>query len=147
MGKKQLAARYRAAFKRVKRGNESIVIAETDEAKYLVYCIHEQFFNGILPNDWIYETIADVLDSYHDYGSVEDFLCDYEGDIYTNDLLDWMKNSYARGYFEKAKEEGISCDSRSFDEQIQRAQLCAMSDIAYYVDDFLEVLTKGETHD
>lgn len=49
----------------------------------MIYSLH----NGMLPDDWTYEIIAQTFEAHGDYDSLE--LADSLVDIYTNDLYSW----------------------------------------------------------
>lgn len=78
-------------------GEERVILTEGAPEKLgaLIHRIHKEHFFDCWPNDWIYKTIREA------FIDVEDDACDPEADIYTSDLLDWLKdngNAYAIEY-------------------------------------------------
>lgn len=71
--------------------------------------------DGELPNDWRYETcrtlvteIVDMLDTHdNDWDALDAYeIADGMADIYTADLLTWLRDNVSRvGYVDDAKEE------------------------------------------
>lgn len=108
---------YEKQFKSKKRGEEDIVVFnnECDELHDSVYSAH----GDKMPNDWIFGTYADLLTRLTEYtintsDDLEEFrneIVDGAVDIYTSDLLDWLKGNTE--YTDEVLEENNGITSTS----------------------------------
>ena len=106
----------------------------------LIYKIHDELFGGCLPNDWIYNQICSAferLEQCNDENSYECALNEIEGDIYSNNLLDWAKYSFSLDLIDEELRDGFKPDSMI--NLIQMAQTRAIDQIYSYVWGFLNV--------
>jgi hypothetical protein len=104
---KQTQKKWFEYFERRKRNNGDYFYCLTegapDELCNLVRDdIHRQLCEEPIPNDWLYETIAEAFEALED-DDIEDV--SIESDVYDSMLLDWMKESYAQEFCIEAEEE------------------------------------------
>ena len=102
--------------------------------KELMFETHHEFFNGAMPNDWIY---GQVWSAFIDLESdkIEDI--NIEADIYYSTLYNWLNVPMAHDYCDRAIEEGLT-DGKSLTSILQAGNLMAKNDIYHKVNDFLE---------
>jgi hypothetical protein len=68
------------------------------DARTLVYAIHQDLYDGALPKDWVYDTVAAILrllseETDPDYSVLSD--------EQTRDLLTWAMDSHMRSYVDE----------------------------------------------
>ena len=97
--------------------------------KDLCKAAHGDFF----PDDWIYEQIANCLESISDNDCEDDALEAAESaiDIYSSDLLDWAKG---RGWY---VDDAIRDGARSMDAAIMQGQQTMIGEIFSSIVSFL----------
>jgi hypothetical protein len=101
--------------------------------------IHFDYFDGCLLNDWIYRETSYAFERLEEYESESDYeraVCEIEPDVYTNDLIEWLKNPYATDYCNEELQEGHKPDS--LENLISTAQVRAKERIYYSVWIFLQ---------
>lgn len=100
-----------------------------------VYRVHKEYFEGCLPNDWIYETIHnaflelanDDLDDIH-----------LEADPYYSQLYEWFGNPYADSYCEQVMADGFCETKKGIYDVIGWAQWQAKQAIYTAVNEFMQ---------
>ncbi len=109
------------------------------ELKDLVRAIHFDYFDGCLPNDWIYSVISEAFDDlkHDDLRGVN-----IEADIYNCDLIKWLENPFAVGIVDECIQEDGGCIG--IIDRIQAAQYRAKSMIYQAVIDWIEEQTNTE---
>lgn len=103
----------------------------------LIQQIHEDEFEGCMPNDWIYaetyyafERLA-ICDNENDFHAAMD---EIEGDPYTSELLDWAQHGFAQSYIQRVLDEERPS---SLDGLLRQAQVWAKERIYLHVWEFL----------
>ena len=129
---------YSPYFKRIERDNKDFCYILKDESpqqlKELVKEIHFALGAG-LPNDWIYDNIHSAFTFIQDEGNdIEGYIC--EGDVYHNDLIEWLGNGFALELCEEARRE-YGNDNMNLIEQIQHGQVQGLNKIYAMVNDFI----------
>lgn len=104
-----------------------------------VRAVHIKFFESYLPNDWIYEMIGDAFHCL-DIDSLDN--CTIEGDIFDVDLIEWLKNSYAKLYCNEVMNDMI--DPKDIIGIISSGQYLAKRTIYELVNDFLRLNEQEE---
>ena len=97
---------YSQHFQLKERPNgESFICLKDDapiELREFVQAVHFDYFDGCLPNDWIYETIHDAFEILE----VENLdNVNIEGDPYYNNLRKWLENPFAHEYCNQVMSE------------------------------------------
>lgn len=104
-----------------------------EDLSELVRWIHKRYFWGALPNDWIYDVIADAFIDLNE-NNLDDI--SLESDIYNNQLADWLKEPYANEYCIQAAEE-LGEKNNIFDA-IGQGQFMAKQAIYDAVNEFIQ---------
>lgn len=114
-------------------GSNYTTVEEGSAARELVQKIHFDVFDGMFPNDWVYEKTRALVDSIEGYDDPSDYLgeiVDSNVDIYTYDLLMWVGDTqHFMEYVDEAMEE---LEPKSLTQAIQMGQygaLCAMASV------------------
>jgi hypothetical protein len=110
-----------------------------EDLKSLLRVTHIAFECG-LPNDWLYETIFEAFESLEE-NDIYDI--SIEADIYNNDLIEWLHNSYAIAQCDEAYEELGSEDNKLL-SRIATGQ-SYMKELIYHMVDCFMKLNKERT--
>ncbi len=120
-----------AQFTTATRPDGSIYITADDasDARQLVRKVHFDIFDGILPNDWVYSKISEIVNSFAAGADENGEVADQSVDLYTSDLYAWINDNLLFAAFvnENMEYEHFT----SIDEAISRGQydaLCQMTD-------------------
>ncbi len=126
---------YTQYFVEKTRSDGNKFVACTDDApeciRDLIREIHFSFFDGCLPNDWIYKIIVEAFEELEE-NDLDDVYP--ESDCYYWELKKWFLEPFADKYVEEAMELGLT---RIY-EVIGLAQTNAKQNIYYAVNEFLE---------
>lgn len=122
-------------------GSNYTTAEEGSAARELVQKIHFDVFNGMFPNDWVYEKTHALVDSIEEYDDPSDYLWEIvvsNVDIYTYDLLMWVgSNLQFMGWVDEAFSTwGTEIDSLT--QAIQMGQYEALSAMASVILQFME---------
>lgn len=105
-----------------------------EDLQDLIRSIHFGHFYEALPNDWIYENILAAfidMEENYDFDSILQCL---EADIYHNDLVIWLSNSFAAEYCNEYLEES---SPKNIWDILQSGNYRAKQAIYFAVNDFL----------
>lgn len=122
------AAQLREQFANKTRESGEAYITAEGPALELVQAVHMRVFDGLLPNDWVFDKCAGILEALGD-GSDADEIPDSLVDVYTSDLVEWAQVAAFRGWIDSAMSE-IHC--HELDSAIRSGQwsaLLAMSSV------------------
>lgn len=103
------------------------------ELRDMIYEIHLNQFEGALPNDWIYKTIAEAFEALEQDPREN---INIEADPYRYDLKTWLMEPFADSFCECAMKEGL-CVSGDMINGISCGQFLAKEAIYDAVDQFL----------
>ena len=118
-------------------GTEYTTAPEFSAARRMVRDCHFDLFDGTLPNDWIYSTLADITDAYANGEDDSYALADQLTDMYTNDLLNWCQEPFAMPYLDDAMQPDEGKNLTSFTGIITLAQRECLAVMARWVEDWL----------
>ena len=102
-----------------------------------LYDIIRDLHDGILPHNWIFKTVRDLLDAFieYDLNNESDFQDDISGisdglvDVYNSDLMDWYNSGFS-WYVDDAREQGLISTDVSIEHQIMVGQYHCIESIA-----------------
>lgn len=142
----KIASQETKNFKtRLRADKTSHVVYKKDDGE--LYDFIREMHDGILPNDWLFKTIRDLLESLADTDAetpdeARDYLLNnIEPDIYNVDLYEWQQN-FGDHWTEEARENGLIGDNMTVIEQIQAGQFFHIENIAHALIDALNTIQK-----
>jgi len=120
-------------FQQRTRDNGETFYCLADHAPEWVLDAVREAHDGESPDDWRYETCADIFEMYSEYGDEEWIAEDVaEGlaDTYTADLLTWYANNVGRCAYVDDFSDGVSLSNAGLSSVLRMGQQMAISNMA-----------------
>lgn len=131
---------YKFFTKKERPDGKSFVCCTDDvmsDLKDFVRKVHEEFEESF-PSDWLYEIIKEAFEDLEN-DSIDDIT--FEGDIYHNDLAEWLKERYAQDFVNEAIAE---FGFKNVFDAIRAGQAIAKEKVYQMVEAFMTCYPFGE---